>query len=250
MGLCILGLCNQGVCGDEADLHDAWHSVLQAHVDEAGSVAYKAIKADPRELDRYLATLARTDPASLSEQGQLAYWINAYNAFTVKLILDHYPIKSIRDIRKPWDQALWTAGGKIYSLNDIEHEILRKRFMEPRIHFAIVCASIGCPSLWNHAYREACLDTELDEAAKRFLGSDKHFDVTTEERFLGGQNVVLKMSSIFKWFKEDFTDDGKTTLQRFVLPYVDKPSKSLIQSEGDRVDIKFLDYDWNLNDRP
>jgi hypothetical protein len=247
LSLCILA---GGARAEEAGLHDLWQEVLQTHVDEQGRVSYKALAAEPDTLNRYLKVLATTQPDSLIQNGKLAYWINAYNAFTVKLILDHYPLKSIRDIKKPWDQKVWKAGGRLYSLNDIEHKILRKDFTEPRIHFAIVCASIGCPDLWNQAYRESSVGEELDAAAKRFLGSPKHLEVDFQTTLIGGQGAVLKMSKIFKWFKKDFTAGGKHSLQSFVLPYVDKASQVAIRSAGEDIKIKYLGYDWNLNDRP
>ncbi|MDA1044689.1 MAG: DUF547 domain-containing protein, partial [Verrucomicrobia bacterium] len=238
LGICAVGVTLHGVkvfAGD-ADLHHAWQEVLQVHVDEQGGVTYKALKENPAILNDYLAILASTKPGALSEKGQLTYWINAYNAFTIKLILDNYPIKSIRRIKKPWDQKVWEAGGQLYSLNEIEHGILRKKFNDPRVHFAIVCASIGCPNLWNQAYREASIDDQLDAAARRFIGAPKHFEVSTEKDLLGGQKVVLKMSSIFKWFKGDFTNHGEKTLPDFVLPYVDRSSQIVIESSGE--DIK------------
>ena len=124
-----------------ADLHAAWDVLLQKHVSD-GNVDYKAFQRSEAQLDAYLATLGATDPSSLSRNGQLAYWINAYNAFTLKLILNHYPVKSIRKLERPWKQRFWMAAGKMHSLDQIEHAILRRKFKEPRIHFAIVCAIV------------------------------------------------------------------------------------------------------------
>lgn len=246
---CLVAVLSSATAAPGESIHTLFDEVLQTHVDKDGYVTYKALKADSTKLDAYLALLARTSPATLDRNGKLSYWINAYNAFTLKLILNHYPLKSIRDIKKPWDQKVWNAGGETLSLNEIEHEILRKTLKEPRIHFAIVCASIGCPSLWNRAYQPEVLDAQLTQAAKRFVGTTKHFDVGYEKTVFGGQKTVVKLSSIFKWFKEDFTEDGKAPLQNFVLPYVDKASAIAVRSAGKNVKISFLDYDWNLNER-
>jgi hypothetical protein len=159
------------------------------------------------DLDRTLRTLEAVDGASYREwtrAQQLAFWINAYNAYTVRLILDHYPVRSIRSIGF-WPLAAFRTSfipmkaltGRQLSLNDIEHEVLRKRFREPRIHFAAVCASKGCPTLRSEAYRATELDRQLDESARAFLRdpSKNRF----EERA-----ATLYLSSIFKWFREDF----------------------------------------------
>jgi hypothetical protein len=231
------------------ELHGLLDGVLQAHVDDEGYVNYKALSANVGPLDAYLKVLERTDPKSLSRDGRLAYWINAYNAFTLKLILNNYPLKSIRDIKKPWDQEVWVAGAKTYSLNAIEHEILRKDYTEPRIHFAIVCASIGCPNLWNHAFREVSVYDELDAAAKRFIRSPKHVNLVFEKSVFGGQKTVLNVSSIFKWFKDDFVTGDHASIADFILPHADKATAIAMRSSGKDIKVGYLDYDWNLNER-
>ena len=132
--------------------HSLWNDLLQKHVSVQGNVNYKGFKLDYSDLERYLQSLSDNIPnKSWSKAEKLSYWINAYNAYTIKLIIDKYPLKSIKDINRPWDQRFIKLGEKIYTLNDIEHEILRK-MNEPRIHFAIVCASISCPKLQNEAF--------------------------------------------------------------------------------------------------
>ena len=232
-----------------SNLHIVWDELLQTHVDEEGLVDYKALAKAPGRLDEYLKLLGRTDPASLGRNDRLAYWINAYNAFTIKLILNHYPVKSIKDIPRRWEARNWVAGGKRYSLNQIEHEILRKDFEEPRIHFAIVCASIGCPNLWNRAFAEDELDRQLAQAGKTFFASPKHLRFETRRGAFGGNVSVLNLSRILKWFKEDFTDDGKTSVTDFVLKFVDTSTAAKISQAGDDIKIKYLGYDWGLNEK-
>ena len=234
---------------DEDYSHSEWDTILQKRVDDAGQVDYRGLKQDEATLEAYLTWLARTDPSKLSREGQLAYWINAYNAFTVKLILDHYPLKSIKDIPRRWELRNWQAGGKRYSLNQIEHEILRKDFKEPRIHFAIVCASVGCPDLWNHAFSDMDLANQLDDGARRFFLSSKHIRFETRKGAFGKKVSTLHLSSILKWFDEDFTDGGKLPITRFVARYAERGLAKMIFRSGDSLKIKYLDYDWNLNEQ-
>lgn len=229
--------------------HGAWTALLERHVRE-GFVDYAAIKQESREaLERYLADLAgvcRDHYASWSAPRKVAFWINAYNAYTVKLIVDHHPVKSIRSIgvlplaafRKdfiPMDKLR----GKPISLNDLEHEILRKEFHEPRIHFGIVCASKSCPILRTEAYRADRLDGQLDASARDFLGepSRNRYDAATN---------TLHLSAIFKWFREDF-EKAKGSLPAFVSPYLGPELAGKLGSLKPR--IEFLDYDWSLNGR-
>jgi hypothetical protein len=232
-----------------AGLHAAWDAVLQTHVTEDGRVDYEALLSDPGTLDRYLGALGRADVAGMTRDGRLAFWINAYNAFTVKLILNHYPVKSIRDIRKPWDRKEWTAGGRRLSLNEIEHEILRKDFKEPRIHFAIVCASIGCPDLWNRAYTGNDVNAQLAMATGKFMRSPKHVRTAVERRLLGGPRRVLHVSRIFKWFAEDFADGGTRRVADYVALYADANTADFIRNAGAELKVRHLDYDWGLNGR-
>ena len=227
--------------------HARWTSQLVEFV-QNGRVSYGDWKqsASPR-LDAYLAHLASVEPTSYAtwdRPQQLAYWINAYNAAMIRLVLDHHPLESVRDIgflpfavfRK--DVATFAvAGDKPISLNHIEHEILRKQFDEPRIHFAIVCASIGCPGLRQKAYEPANLDAQLDEAARAFVRDP------TKNRF-DGTTGILHLSSIFDWFKEDFVGpDGSMTdyIARF------SAEGSEIRSRDKEITILWNNYDWNLN---
>ena len=228
--------------------HSAWTRVLAAHVRD-GWVDYAGLHRRPEALDAYLASLAAPRPEefrSWSEKEQLAFWINAYNAWTVRLILDNYPLESIRSIGLlpgaafrsrfiPLGRLRGSSG--MISLNDIEHGVLRPEFREPRIHFAIVCASAGCPALRSEAYRAADLESQLDDAARDFLRD------TTKNRF-DSRSRTLHLSSIFKWFGEDF-ETAAGSLESFVGPYLDEATRS--QLDGGEVTVSFLDYDWTLN---
>ena len=229
--------------------HSAWTGLLRRYVRD-GVVDYAGWRRDGQQgLDGYLGSLqsvCRGHYDTWSQTQKLAFWINAYNAYTVRLILNHYPLKSIRDIgvlpgapfREDFIPMKKLRGGTI-SLNDIEHEILRKEFREPRIHFAIVCASKSCPALRSEAYRAAALDRQLDDAARGFLRD------TTRNRFDAAART-LWLSAIFDWFDDDF-EHAAGSVPAFVARYTDEPTARAIRDGGVRVE--FLDYDWSLNGR-
>jgi hypothetical protein len=227
-------------------LHARFDRLLAAFVSE-GRVDYACFQAHETDLDRYLLALARTDPSALSESGQVALWINAYNAYTIKLVLSRYPdLESIRDIPRRWKLRRWTIGGERYSLDDIEHEILREQFDEPRIHFAIVCASLSCPDLAPAAYTANRLDEQLDLAARRFLASpDKGFRLESVPGE-GARRAEVRLSSIFKWFHEDFERQG--SLIEYVLPLLPALERRSLEPHLEDVRVRFLEYDWSLND--
>ena len=228
-------------------LHAAWDALLKAHV-KNGVVSYKGFAADVKKLDAYLADLGAADPDKLTPNQGLAFWINAYNAFTIKLILKRYPdIKSIKDIPSRWDLKEWQIAGKMYSLNDMEHEILRKKYNEPRIHFAIVCASISCPDLLSEAFTAETLDKQLTQAAKQFLSnSSKGLKTQYGKSFTGAKTNEVVISKIFSWFEEDFQREGTTTID-YLLPYMDDADKAFVQKHKADLDVEYFDYDWNLN---
>jgi hypothetical protein len=230
--------------------HAAWNAILARHVRE-GVVNYAGLKrsAGPA-LDGYLRSLesvCRGHYDTWTREQKLAFWINAYNAYTVKLILNHYPLKSIRSIGLLPGAAfrerfipLRSLRGKVLSLNDIEHDILRKEFREPRIHFAINCASKSCPDLSSEVYRATTLDSQLTRAARRFVSD------TSKNRF-DPASRTLRLSSIFDWFREDF-ERSSQTLPAFVARYAE-PATATALSSGGNVRVEFLDYDWSLNGR-
>lgn len=213
--------------------HQLWDELLQKHVSDDGNVNYKSFKTDHEKLFNYIKVLNLTysnkNFQSLLKDEKLAFWINAYNAMTVDLILRHYPIKSIKDIKNPWEQRLWKFGNTWYNLNDIEHTILRK-MNEPRIHFAIVCASVSCPKLKNSAYTSNNLEHELNKATREFLLDPTKNSITKNK---------IELSKIFKWFKQDFENDGS------LINFLNRYSEITILNDAKK---SFKDYNWSLND--
>jgi len=210
--------------------HQLWNNVLETHVSNDGQVNYIALKQNPKPLIAYLNNLVQNQPKkSWSVEEEMAYWINAYNAYTIKLILDNYPLNSIRDIKQPWDIMFVPFEQKLISLNAIEHDILRKKG-DPRIHFAIVCASVSCPNLSNKAFTSGELDAQLDAATTAFLNDD------SKNNF---ENQKAELSKIFKWFSKDFNNSGGVIEFIKDYRYIELMKKS---------DVSYLDYNWDLND--
>jgi hypothetical protein len=210
--------------------HTEWDALLQKNVSRNGNVNYKAFQKDSKQLQAYLNELSANVPTkSWSKNATLAYWINAYNAYTVKLILDNYPTKSIKDINDPWGKKFFTLGNKKYSLEEIEHEILRK-MNEPRIHFAINCASFSCPNLLNEAYTEVKLNQQLAAVAKSFI-NDKTKNTITSNK--------IEISKIFDWFEGDFKTKGS------VIDFLNQYSGVKISRTAK---INYKEYNWNLNE--
>ena len=217
--------------------HDIWTELLQKYVTDSGQVNYKGFIEEQAKMDQYLNLISDTPPGSnWSETDKIAYWINAYNAFTVKLIMDNYPLKSIKDIgdgmpmiNSSWDIKFFKIGDVDFDLNTIEHEILRKKFEEPRIHFAINCASFSCPKLRNEAFESNRLNQQLEEQAKEFINNPDKNIINKEE---------TKLSKIFSWFETDFTK--KTTIKTFIKQYH--------SAFNDQNDIQYIGYIWTLNE--
>ncbi|MBU0995236.1 MAG: DUF547 domain-containing protein [Proteobacteria bacterium] len=237
--------------------HAIWTELLKKHVvmkneNRISQVDYQAFKKDIAPLDTYLSGLSRITHAEFngwSSDEKLSFLINAYNAFTVKLILDHYPVNSIRDIKTffkgPWNIEFISLFGEIVSLDDIEHNMIRKKgaFDEPRIHMAVVCASIGCPALLDEAFTPDKLDKQLETNVERFLGDKSRNRFNPEKK-------TLEVSKIFKWYGSDF-EMTFTSLERFFAHYA--TLFTTVVSEQDMikrqaVKIEYLDYDWRLND--
>jgi len=204
-----------------------------------GVVDYQRFKNEEAKLDRYLKILEETDPKKLSRNEQFAFYINAYNAWTIKLILSAYPdIKSIKDLgslfKSPWKKKIARIGGDVMTLDNIEHDILRPRFKDPRIHFAVNCASKGCPPLRSEPYRGDRLDRQLTQMTEAFVNNPKYNRL---------QENTLYVSSIFKWYSEDFNDD----IVGFFKQYAKGGLKERLgQHKGD-MEVEYLDYDWSLN---
>ena len=211
-------------------MHKRWHTILQNNVSANGNVDYEAIKNDKIEFDIYIDYLSDNLPdETWSKNEKLAYWINAYNALTVDLILRNYPIKSIKDIKNPWDQRLWQFGNQWQNLNDIEHKILRN-MNEPRIHFAIVCASVSCPKLQNEAFTASNLDAQLTQATKEFLADTTKNELSKDK---------IKISKLFRWFKKDFEQNGS------LIDFINQYSDVTISESAKK---SYMDYNWDLND--
>ncbi len=218
--------------------HSVWNGFLSSYVSRSGDgvnrVNYRAAKPAQGTLKRYLGSMMALEPTALTRDAAMAYWINLYNAKTVDLILDNYPVSSIRDIgggffsRGPWDDDAVQVSGRTLSLNDIEHGILRPIWRDPRIHYAVNCASIGCPNLRTSAFTASALQTDLDQAAR---------DYVTHPRGAQATSRGLVVSSIFKWYQEDFggTDAGVIAH----LAQYGGPSGSKIHDDQ---------YDWALNE--
>lgn len=232
--------------------HVLWDKLLQQYVVDAGSsstVKYAQWKQDTAALNKYLQQLSAVSKEELSawnSQQRLAFLINAYNAFTVKLVLDHYPVKSIKDIgsffRSSWKIKFFQLLQQDRHLDDIEHTLIRgdANFSEPRIHFALVCASIGCPKLHNRAFTTERLESMLESGAKAFLQD------ASRNRYNANQNE-LQLSSIFKWYGEDFIKTHGS-VEKFVAAYVSQDPNISSQIQSGQISIEFLDYDWALNE--
>jgi hypothetical protein len=222
--------------------HGGWDRLVSAYVDEFGRVAYARLQErDESALVDYLDALAAADPNGWPEAEQLAFWINAYNAGIVSAVLQGESAESLIGRGKLFKLWKFDVAGKRRTLDEIEHKILRKRFAEPRIHFAIVCASTSCPTLRTEAYVAARLDLQLEEQARAFLNdpSRNRFD-----RAAG----TAALSKIFDWFEGDFERDGG--LLHFVARYVDDAATGRWLRTADDIDVEHLDYDWTLNVQP
>lgn len=240
-------------------LHEKYNALLDKHVvtiDGGAStqVDYKGFKRDQSQLSSYLDQLAAVPPRtfdSWDQNTQLAFLINAYNAYTIDLILTEYPeLESIRDLgnffSSPWDKEIAPLLGKSRSLDDIEHNLIRgdNKYSEPRIHFAVNCASVGCPALREEAYVGERLDAQLDMQTKRFLSDSSRNKI---------ENETLYLSKIFSWYKGDFEKNWKDTnsVFEFILLYTDAMALSSAQVDlikNGTADIDYLEYDWSLND--
>lgn len=229
--------------------HGPWDAILAEVVrlgdDGVTRVDYPALTEDPLRgrLDGYLERLAATAVSRLDRPEQQAFWINLYNALTLQVVRDHYPVESIRDIDispglfaiGPWGAELIMVENEVLTLNDVEHRILRPLWMDPRIHYALNCASIGCPNLQGRAWRAATLDTDLDTAATAYVNHARGF--TTE-----GTDVIV--SSIYDWFIADFGGDDEGVLQHLAR-YADPERRALVRAANGIDDHQ---YDWALND--
>ncbi|MDX1653094.1 MAG: DUF547 domain-containing protein [Brumimicrobium sp.] len=223
----------------ELHKHALWNELTKKHVSEAGFVNYKGMIKDSVKLNKYLALLSANHPEdSWTSNERKAYWINAYNAFTVKLIVDNYPIKSIKDlggsiyrVNTPWDIKFIKIEGKEYHLNDLEHNIIRKQWNDARIHAVLNCAAESCPALRKEAYVAERLDEQLDDQMRQFVNNDKKNIINKDS---------AKLSKLFKWYSGDFKANAPS-----IIAYINKYSKVKLNEDAE---IDYLDYSWKLND--
>jgi hypothetical protein len=231
--------------GNAADRHGLFTSLLQRYVSKEGLVDYHGIGNDPA-FARYLNLLNKTDPDTIrSRDDQFAFWLNVYNAYTIKLIVDRMPLSSIRDIglglpiiSGPWSIDIAAVGGEVYTLNAVEHDILRERFKDSRLHFALVCAARGCPKLRQGAYEGDRVNSQLDEETRRFVNDPdrNRFDTASRTAYL---------SRILDWYEGDF-GEGERAVLGFLAGYVEREAVRAMLLSGD-CEVEYLEYDWSLN---
>ncbi len=223
--------------------HAAFTAILQKNVVK-DKVNYAALNQNPAPLKAYLDDLAAVSKPAFQKwtrAQQMAYLINLYNASTLQLIVDHYPVKSIKDIggffKGPWKQKSVRLFGRQVTLDYLEHDFLRPNYKDARIHFAVNCASIGCPALRPEAYQATKLDSQLTEQGRLFLQNQS-------KNRLDASHKRLYLSPIFKWYREDFVAKSGS-VEKFILPYLSAADRQVVAKGG--LSLKYTDYDWNLN---
>jgi len=265
----MLAVATAGVPGAKVPSYDDYVVVL-GYVDSEGRVDYAGLKDERASLDAFVASLDALAPAtyaSWSDPDKIAFWINAYNALTLRLVVDHYPIapaqpkagfpkagfpkNSIGQIPGVWDQKRFGVMGQALTLDEIEHQRLRAAFKEPRIHMALVCAAVSCPKLRNEPYRGATLDDQLDAQARVFLSDLRKFHIDRE-------SGEVWTSRIFEWFADDFLPQASATDEPFVAQrkaitafaskYVSAADRRYLETADFKV--AFFEYDWTLNEQP
>ncbi|MDH5379997.1 MAG: DUF547 domain-containing protein [Cyclobacteriaceae bacterium] len=220
--------------------HNSYDSLLQKHVDKMGMVNYEMLALDSGKLNKFIGTMGRNTPnwEQWKREEIISYYLNLYNASTLQLVLRNYPLQSIKDIgptiqipfvNTPWQLDFIKMDDELFNLDDIEHGILREKFEEPRIHFALVCAAISCPKLRNEAYTAEKLESQLEDQTHQFLGDTSKNSFEQEE---------IKLSKLFSWYKGDF--DSNRGVLEFIGKYRDIP-------EG--VKVSYKNYNWKLNEQ-
>lgn len=226
----------------KAPNHEIWNELLKKNVSADGKVNYKGFITDSVKLGKYLKLISsnKPDEKKWSANEMKAFWINAYNAFTVKLIIMNYPVKSIKDVgakmqipfvNTPWDIKFIKIGEITYDLNNLEHAKLRRKYGDARVHFALVCASKSCPVLWNEAYTADKLDQQLDAQAKVFINDKTRNDISAND---------AKLSKIFDWYGMDFKSKGVS-----VVDFINRYTSTKIVAKAK---ISYLEYSWSLNE--
>lgn len=219
--------------------HALFDALLKKYVTDQGLVDYDALAGEASQLDEYIARIGRFDIDTLGRNERLALLINAYNAMTLRLVLDYMPVESIKNIpaAKRWDARRWTIDGETYSLNQIEHELIRPKFAEPRVHFALVCAAIGCPPLRREAYTGDRLESQLADQARIVHTNERWFRLDVDRG-------DLYLTALYDWYGNDFRQVASS-----VTAYAAQFSPELVGliNAGREVKVRFLDYDWSLN---
>lgn len=218
-----------------------YSNVLTKYVNK-GLVDYKNLKNNSESLEKSLTEISKVEKSEYNEwrrDEKLAFLINLYNATTLKLIIDNYPLKSIRDIETPWALKIVKLFGSNISLDILEHEVIRKEFNEPRIHFVLVCAAKGCPILSSEPYKSTNLESQLDNATKTFLSDNT-------KNYIDNNKKVINLSPVFDWFKDDFTKKYGS-VNKFLEPYF--LNEKIYESEFSKFSIKYTTYDWSLNEQ-
>ena len=220
--------------------HDLFNQVLQERVKD-GLIDYAKLKAKPEKFEKYLDQLATAKPAEMSDDAQKAFWINAYNALVIKGVIDHYPIKSVKKVKLFngfFSRLKFHVAGESFSLDHIEHDIIRKEFVDPRIHFALVCASMSCPPIENKVFLPETIEEQLDAVTLKFVTNPEKVRLDRDKR-------RVYLSKIFKWYKKDFTE-GYEGVADFLSDYLPPEDADFVSAK----DVKFhyLHYDWDLND--
>lgn len=236
--------------GTQSFDHRSYDQLLQKHIHvdpktKLTRVDYKGLKQDRAVLDAYLQSLAKADLKQYGRDALMALLINAYNAYTLSLIVAHEgQIKSIRDIDNPWKQAKYQLGGATVSLDNIEHNLLRPIFKDPRIHFAVNCASIGCPPIYGRAFTGAQLAQQLDTVTKTTLTSTAYVRI---------EDQTLKLNAILNWYGKDFTNPSfkghAKSVPSYVAKYGNDDVRAFVKKHQGNPPTKFLDYDWALNSK-
>lgn len=222
--------------------HAPWDGLLKKYVNDQGLVNYRGFQQDSLALNAYLKTLAANVPAnSWTRDEQLAYWLNAYNAFTIQRVIRAYPVKSIRDlggdktlVNTVWDQKFITLGDERFTLNDLEQRIIRPNFDDNRIHYALVCAALSCPRLRNEAYVAARLGQQLDEQGRDFVNNPQKNQLAPPDQ--------PKVSAIYDFYPGDFKKNGSTSVQDAINRY----ATTKINPDAK---LGYLEYNWSLNEQ-
>lgn len=242
MSLLVFSISGRGqlTIEDRDNIHRPFDIILQLYV-QGTRFDYQSLHENSEDLQRlseYIDTLGTVNTVDLTRDDALAFWINLYNAATLELILQPYPVESIKDLgnlfKSVWKRKVVTVAlhGEL-SLDEIEHDIILRQFDDPRIHFALNCASIGCPPLQRRAYIGSTLDAQLDQAVQSTLDHEQWLKVTEEQ---------IEVTKIFDWYKDDFTSGG--SMQEFIARYRKDLRKILLEEQRK---IEFMDYDWKLN---